>query len=818
MNVNNKSAYEPGLKRPKHAGVLLASAVACALGAPSVVAQETSRTAGASESLLEEVIVTARQRQESLLEAPVAVTAIGAEQLTTFAARDARDLARNVPSLAIDRSSSGGGGVIVLRGIGSSPSNAGFDQAVAVSVDGVQTGRARIIDFGMLDLKQVEVMKGPQALFFGKNSPAGVISMTSASPTRDFEGYVRAGYELEADEYITEGVISGPLTDSLSARVALRYSEMDGWLKNTAGQLTSSPFAGPSNLPQAPATDRPGDENFLGRVSFAWSPEGSPFSAELKIAGMKHSDDGPSAGQEVVNCGAYSTPVVVYGGIATVAADPFGDCKLDGRYSNGGLPNGYADNWPIAEQFPYTDTKMVLGSLAVNYDGDRFGVASITGYFNSDTEYFDNYDATVYMAYDAAEKEKFKSLSQELRLLSKFDSPVNFMLGAFYQDTTLDFTNTVLIAPLPSDAATGKYHTWEKPGSTEGQTISAFGQLIWDITPHIELAGGVRYTHEEKDSWMTNAWVHPPLSGTVLAPEGKVFTDKFEDDNLSPEATLTWRPTDNFTAYVGYKTGYKSGGFGISTNLLPPTITVDSIRFKSEEIEGFEGGVKSRLADGRVVLTSNVYSYDYTDLQVTAFNAATTSFIISNAASATIRGIEAEISARPLDWLTLNGGAAYNEARYDNYLAQCWGGQTAAQGCNVQNSNGSFSWQRSGQALSRAPDFTANGGFDAKVPLGGGFTLTIAGNARYSGDYIAADNGNPFGVQSAFWLFDANLSIAPVDERWQLSLIGKNLSNEFYTAYVAEKPGAPVTAGTTVQLMGLANRSRQVMFQGTFKF
>lgn len=818
MNVKNNSESKPGLKRATPTGALLASAVACAMGSTPVAAQETYKAAASFEAPLEEVIVTARQREESLLEAPVAVTAIGAEQLATFGSRDARDLARTVPSLAIDRSSSGGGGVIVLRGIGSSPSNAGFDQAVAVAVDGVQTGRARIIDFGMLDLKQVEVMKGPQALFFGKNSPAGVISMTSASPTNEFEGYVRAGYEFEADEYITEGVISGPLTDSLSGRVALRYSEMDGWLRNTAGQLSSSPFAGPNNLPQAPETDRPGDENFLGRVSFALNPEGSPISAELKLAGMKHTDDGPSAGQELIHCGAYSTPVVVYGGIPAVAVDPFGDCKLDGRYSNGGLPDGYADNWPVAEQFPYTDTKMILGSLAVNYDGDRFGAASITGYYNSDTKYFDNYDGTVYMAYDAAEHEKFKSLSQEVRLFSKFDSPLNFMLGAYYQDTTLDFTNTVLIAPLPRDAATGKYHTWEKPGSTEGQTISAFGQLTWDITSQLELAGGVRYTHEEKDSWLTNAWVHPPLSGTALAPQGKMFTDNFEDDNLSPEATLTWRPTEDFTAYVGYKTGYKSGGFGISTNLVPATITVDSIRFKSEEIDGFEGGLKSRLLDGRVVLTSNVYAYDYENLQVTAFNAATTSFIISNAASATIRGIEAEVSARPLDWLTLNGGAAYNKARFDDYLAQCWGGQTAAQGCNVSNGNGTFSWQRSGQALSRAPDFTANGGFDAKVPLGASYTLTIAGNARFSDDYIAADNGNPFGDQPAFWLFDANLSIGPVDERWQLSLIGKNLSNEFYTSYVAEKPGSPVTAGTTVQLLGLANRSRQVMFQGTYKF
>ena len=202
----------------------------------------------------------------------------------------------------------------------------------------------------------------------------------------------------------------------------------------------------------------------------------------------------------------------------------------------------------------------------------------MTGYFESDTSYMDNYDATVFMGYMAAEHEEYQSISQEFRLLSTFDSPVNFLLGAYYQDTTLDFTNTVLIAPLPVDATTGKYHSWEKPGHTDGEAYSVFGQVIWDITPTVELAGGVRYTDETKDSWIVNTYVHPALAA-ALAPEGQIYADNYGDTNLSPEVTLTWRPNSNFTTYVAYKTGYKSGGFGVSTNLVPATITVDEIRF-----------------------------------------------------------------------------------------------------------------------------------------------------------------------------------------------------------------------------------------------
>ncbi len=797
-----------------HSGVAIA---ALAMAAPGYSQTADAQTGPKLYDDAGDIVVTARQRSETLLETPVAVNAVSGATLSRLALTDTRSLAKLAPSLSIEQSSSGAGGSISLRGIGTSPSNAGFDQAVSVNVDGVQTGRARIIMLGMLDIAQVEVMKGPQALFFGKNSPAGVISMSSADPTDELEIRASGGYEFVADEVILEGSVSGPLTDSLGARLAVRYRKMEGWLRNTAGQLTSSPFAGPNNLPQAPATDRPGEDEVMGRLTLAFQPEGSPISANFKLAGMRYTNDGPSAGQQLYNCGAFKTPVVVYAGIPAIAVDPFGDCKLNDKYSNGALPVGYSNNWPVAEQNPYSKINMVLGRLQLVYDADKFSVTSVTGFFQSKTQYFDNYDATVYMAYDAAEREDYTSLSQEVRVHTKLDSPVNLMIGGFYQGTNLDFFNASLIAPLPVDPLTGKYHTWEKPGQTDGTTLSVFGQAMWDITPEIELSGGVRYTYEVKDSMMVNTYVHPPLSGTVLAPQGKIFSDHFTDNNLSPEVTLTWRPTADFTTYAAYKTGYKSGGFGISTNLIPANITAASIRFESEKIKGFEGGVKARILDRRVTLTGSIYSYKYTNLQVNSFDAATTSFRITNAASARVKGAELDVYARPTDWLTLNGGIAYNNARYLDYLAGCWGGQTAAMGCNVTNANGSKSQDMSGRPLTRAPDWTANAGFDVDLPAGA-FRVGFTGNTRFSDDYIAIDNGNPFGTQQSFWLFDASARIGAEEGLWELALIGRNLSNKFVTGYIAEKPGSPSTPGTTSQLMGLPNRGRQVMLQAKFSF
>ncbi|WP_205452211.1 TonB-dependent receptor [Sphingobium estronivorans] len=788
------------------------------MASSSAAGQTTKAAAPSAQNDTGEIVVTARQRNESLISAPVAVSAISGEQLMKQGTTDTRELTKVAPSLTIDRAPNGNGGSLSLRGIGTSFGNPGFDQAVSVNIDGIQTGRARIMMLGMLDLAQVEVMKGPQALFFGKNSPAGVVSLSSASPTSKFEGYARAGYEVVADEAIVEGSVSGPLSDAFGARLAVRYRNMDGWLRNTAGQLTSSPFAGPNNLPQAPASRRPGEEEFVGRVTLAYNPVGSPFSATLKLAGAKYSDDGPAAGLQLYDCGAFTTPVLIYGGNPAVAVDPFGDCKFDRKYSNGALPNGYADNWPIARQNPYTSLKMFLGSLQASYDAGNIKITSVTGLYKSKDEHFDNYDGTVYMGYDASEREDFTSFSQELRLLSTFDFPVNFMIGAYYQNTKLDFFNTALIALVPVDPATGKYHTWEKPALQKGDTYSAFGQLIWNIMPQLEFAGGVRYTREVKDSSMSNTYAHPPLSGTLLAPEGKLFTDRFTDGNYSPEATLTWRPTSDLTAFVAYKTGYKSGGYSVGTNLVPGTITSESLRFKSEKINGFEGGIKARLFDRRLTITSSIYSYKYSNLQVTSYDSAFNTYRINNAASARIKGAEVEFSARPNDWLTLNGAIAYNHARYTDYIAACWGGQTAALGCNVPNGNGTFSQDLSGAPLSRAPEWTGNAGFDISIPMSSRWKAGMSGSTRYSSKYFVIDNGNPAGIQPSFGLFDASVRVGSNDDRWEFAVIGRNLTDKVYAAYIAEKPGSPVTPGTTIQLRGIPNRGRQVLFQATTRF
>ncbi|OYW36174.1 MAG: TonB-dependent receptor, partial [Brevundimonas sp. 12-68-7] len=187
-----------------------ASALVCATAQPVAAQDSPAAQTPQDASAIDDVIVTARRRSETLISVPVVVNVISAETLERNRADDLSRIGELTPTVVVGAYKSNGGGSVAIRGISSPANQTGFEQAVSVAIDGVQTSDGRITQMGFFDLEQVEVLKGPQALFFGKNSPAGVISITSANPTDVFEAGIRAGYEFEGDETTIEGYLSGP--------------------------------------------------------------------------------------------------------------------------------------------------------------------------------------------------------------------------------------------------------------------------------------------------------------------------------------------------------------------------------------------------------------------------------------------------------------------------------------------------------------------------------------------------------------------------------------------------------------------------------
>ncbi len=753
-----------------------------------------------------DIIVTARKREETLLDVPVAVSALSAADMNRYQANDLTKIGQMVPQVIIAKTGGGGAGAsFAIRGVGSSALDSGIEQTVSVNIDGLQVSRGRLATQGFFDVQQVEVLKGPQALFFGKNSPGGVISLRTAGATKGFEAYARAGYEFNADERYVEGAVSGPVTDTLGFRIAGRADKMDGYLTNVAGPLV---------LPSDPDFIRPGagsrrspsNREFLGRLTLDWNPTDA-FSAVLKVFGSDLKNNGETANNEVKCNGPAPQTLDLASG--TIVSDPFGDCTLNGKRSSTALPQGRAVNYPGAKDGrPYTDYWSVLTSLTLNYKLDWATITAVSGYYKYNNGSFDNFDFSAVGVVWGYNRDISSAFSQEVRLATDFSGPFNVVLGGYFESAKRDTLGNGAVGSFGLDPATGRYDNWSLISDNKGKTYSLFGQAIWNIMPNLELAGGVRWTRETKRVEVGNTYVNANIAPIGIVNPANVFlSGRFKDDNFSPEATLSWHPTPNTTLYGAYKTGYKSGGFS-NPSILSFGQTINDLSFAPEKAKGGEIGAKGKFVDNRLTLNAAIYNYKFTGLQLTSFDADTVAFSIRNAAAARTKGAEVDASFTVDENLTVRGAVGYNKARYTNFLgAPCYTAETAAQGCvnGVQD--------LSGTPLVRAPAWNVSGGATYDAPVTQAMNLGVSLDGRYTSGYWMQENQNPLGYQKGFLLLNASVRVHEPDDRWEVALIGKNLTNKYYGVGSQDKTFAP-TNEVTVSM----GRPREIALQGTVRF
>lgn len=788
--------------------------IASALMFPSAsFAQSTGLPAGSDSlrsSQLEDIIVTARRREESSMTVPVAVTAISSETLERAGASNLEQIAELAPQVQIMRASSGNGGIISIRGLGTPALDAGLEQSVSVNIDGVQAGRGNIVSQGFFDLGQVEVLKGPQVLFFGKNSPAGVISLRSANPTDKLEGYVRAGYEFEAHKRYGEAAVGGPLTDTLKARIAVRGSDQRGWMKNTAIDRPTNPFYPQFGTLRGPKSN--GGKELIGRITVLYTPS-SDFDATLKVSGGTFKDNGPT-NQTV--CG----PNLQFP-VTTGITDTTGDCVQDDRFANVGLAPSLAATLPGARDGrPYTDTWATLTSFTMNWHLPNVTVTSVTGFMKLKLSQGSSFAYTSFGTTYGIILENSQTFSQEFRAVSDYDGPLNFTMGALYERAKRSSGVNIigLGTTFGIDPATGRWETWDVDANNKGDTLSAFGELRWSIFDRLELAGGVRYTKEEKDTVGVNTYV-APAQGPIfaLAPQGFALANKFRDSNWSPQLTLSWKPVEGTLVYAAYKTGYKSGGISnpsrLSAVVAASPAGQSTLNYESEKAKGGEIGVKSYLFDRTVRVEATAYSYLFSNLQVSAFDSVAQMSFLTNAGTARIKGLELSSEWAVTQGLRLNGSATYNSARYKSFPnALCYLGQTPALGCNF--APGSILGRvqdLSGAPLTRAPRWTFGSGFNYDVPITSDIVLGLTGSANYTSSYHTAEDHNPFVIQKGFTLFNATARIYQEKEGWELSLIGRNLADKYYKKLCnARNVAAQFSCGYV--------RGRELTLQAAYRF
>jgi iron complex outermembrane receptor protein len=788
--------------RPYRRQALLAGCALASLGLsmPANAQAPTPAAPTATPDALGEVVVTARRRTERLIDVPVAVSSMSGEAVARYATTQMADLAQQIPQVNLNKGAGGPGANFQIRGVGSMANDAGVEQTVAVNVDGVIVSRARgIIGAGLLDIQGVEVLKGPQALFFGKNSPGGVISLNSVNPGPAREGYLRAGYDFLDQQRYVEGAVTQPLGHDVSARVALRWDDSRGYIRNEAVAQPDVFHPGFTTTPSQPWG--PGVGNVLGRITLTYRPAGA-FDATLKVYQDHYTDEGPGSSNELLRCGPGQTHPVIAGQV-----DPTGDCSGNYKVSVAGLDPRISGPFPIAGDRPFSKIDTTLASLNMNYKADWVTVTSTTGYFRFANRYDQNFDYTSRALLMGAADEHNETLSQELRAVTGFSGPVNVTTGFYYEHLNRSYRQDTFLAPLPKDPATGRYDTADGLYFIKGNTYSGFAQLNIKLAPTVELAGGARYTHEDRSADLGNIYVSPFRVGQL--PVGVRLKSSLKDDNVSPEATLSWHPQRNTTIYAAYKTGFLSSGFSNPGNLTA-SATVSNIQFKSVKAKGGEIGAKGSFMGGRLGLDATAYLYDYEDLQLTSFDATTFTYITKNAASARVQGVEIQGRYTIGGGFAAHGFVSYNRARFQSFPnAQCFAGETAAQGCvaGVQN--------LSGQPMGASPESSVNLGATYDRPVGGGWTAAVSADAYYIGRYnfsAGGSNFRPDSIQNPYGKLNASLRLYNA-KGLEFALIGQNLTNSKWVVSSADAPG--LTAGS---IYGMLGRPREIVVQATYRF
>lgn len=782
----------------------------------SISSQVRAQEDPAQVSTADEIVVTARSQGETLLEVPVAVTAFGGAQLAKMGVADLTKVAQMAPQLEIYSGGAGSGASLLIRGVGTTADTAGVDQSVSLALDKAQIAPPRTVYGGLFDLKQVAVLKGPQALFFGRNATAGVVSIESAEPTPELSGYVRGGYEIKARERYFEAAVSIPITEALGVRFAGRYSKLRGWVKNIADGVTIDPFNPFESVAIPGAAHRwgPGSENMGGRITLKWDP-GSNYTSLMKAMFLGYKDSGATSTAEPV-CEGLPTTYGVWDGIS--------DCKLNGLTAQGQLPPTYAEG-PVGDRrwfsgVPYTDMTASLLTWYQRLDLGNIALTANTAYSRNKFKTRGNYSGTEFVNSHGGVDEAYKGFSQEVRLITDFDDPFNFTVGAYYERTKGTQNSPLFLNNAGRDPDSGSYQAGYHESWFSGTTWSGFGQARFEITPELELAGGVRYTHVSKRArqgqpTFVNQLFDPNFTPTTsstgyLLPEGVLLRSSLKEDNWSPEATLTWHPTSDQTLYLAYKTGYKSGGIGVPAIVVIGT-TGENLVFNDEKAKGGEIGYKARLLDRRLTFEATAYYYKFSGLQLTSFDPLSFSYRIQNAADAKQHGLEASASYQVADGFTISIAGAYNHLDYGKFTnSACWANQTPAQGCvgGVQD--------LSGKKLHRAPRISSTVSFNYDTPIGGDLMLGLSGDGKYSGSYFTSETHSPSSKQREYVLLNAAVRVYRDDDSWELALIGRNLTNKRIIGFYQDRSNA-VTSGVN-EGFAYGQRPREVAVQGTLRF
>ncbi|MDD1136982.1 TonB-dependent receptor [Pseudomonas sp. TNT2022 ID233] len=594
-------------------------------------------------SQLETVTVTTRRREESSQDVPTPMSVVSGQTLETQRVYRIQDLQQLVPSVNVAymhaRQSS-----VSIRGLGNNPASDGLEGSVGLYIDNVYLGRPGMAVFDLMDIEQLEVLRGPQGTLFGKNTTAGVINISTRAPSFTPERSIETS--VGEDGYFqTKGTISGPLNDVLAGRLSAYRTRSDGDIKN---EFNGHDLNGGSR------------DGFRAQLLFKPNE-----NFNLRWIGDYNEEDSSAGTRVLYNTGPTINGVNLYSARAAAA----GATLVNGSHRKVNLDND--QHVTVHQGGTSVEANWTLPS--------DFTLTSVSSYrFWNFTPRNDD-GLNVPATYNAGVSVEDKQYSQEFRLASPKGEFFDYVLGAYYFGSDLDNKSFAYYGPqadiwngTPRGALANVNSVGR--GHIKTDSFALFAQGTWHLTPRLDFTAGVRGTYEEKNAWVNR---DAPVGGAAVtgaaATARRGRTGAYDSGDLNQYSSspsgllnLSYRFTDDLLGYATLSHGEKSGGVNLVVGSAP-TAGADSLLIGTERANNAELGFKSTLWDRRLQLNANVFWTQVNAYQTNAYDDVNRVQYLTNAGSVRSRGVEFESTVIPLRGLTLNFNGSYNDVSYLSY-------------------------------------------------------------------------------------------------------------------------------------------------------
>ena len=706
---------------------------------------------------IEEILVTATKRTQNLQDISVSMTALSGDKIDAFGFEDTRDIFSQIPNVSSNEGSFSAD--ITIRGNSTLNSTLAGEDNVALYFDEVYRPAAFYGGGVLMDVERAEVLRGPQGTLFGRNSTAGLVHFISRKPTEEQEGYLNFEYGSYGTN-IVETAISGPISDQVRGRLALKYHQDDGFQDN-----------------QGPAGGKLGvTDRIMGRAHLDID-----INDDMNLLLSLEASDADDIGKAFNHWGLYDPATYeICDAKRALASQCVGGGALLGLTEwndpNPDVTRPYTEHDPSAGDGRYTlETETVIAKLTWQLNNDMEFVSisaldSIDRYFNTDED-----GSAVGMfglyQYDDTYTVDADQFSQEFHL-SGGDEGRNWLVGLFYLDDDRSSTSGV---------AGYEWGVDENPdtmANIDTKSYALFGEINRSLSDTLSMLAGFRYTDEEKKVQLTT--------------QGLPGADRLTSENLSGKLGLEWRPRDEMMIYASLSTGFRSGNFN-SDLLFGDLSAMTSV--DSEEVTAFELGSKSTLMDGRLQLNAALFYQDVSDKQGITYDsnvAAPVSRLIS-IGDADIYGVELELLAVPTDNLELSLGIGWLDSEI-----------SADPGYALNNAAGEVIILDGSELGS--PDLMVNGVASYNIPLNDGAVVTLQTDFSYHSEGVGT-GGNEYNYSEAKTLVNARVFWVSASEKWEVQAYVKNVFDKEYidntygisgSDYVYGNMGMPRWAGIKV--------------------